>query len=240
MNYKLNVAGGGIFSKYMLCVQNLANIDFDNAYLNILDDRTNNDMFNSILNQTLTDNLTNIDCGFKKGYCNKNKIELSNYFNNYKNVINKFNFKLELLDKIKTYQKNLNITEKTIGVHIRLTDMNIHHLNDYGYSNFDNYLKYFNKHDDFFVASDNKESLNKLIDVFGDKIKYLPHAIRGNTEIEDTYSLQLTNFRNSNFWEEAFIEMFLLSKCGSLICGVSNLSNAAIIHSDTFKNVIRV
>ena len=240
MNHIINVAGGGIFSKYMLCVQNLANIDFEKVYLNIIDNRTDNNMFNSVLNQTLTDNLTNIECNHIQGYNNQNKIELSNKFNNYKNVVSKFNFKDDLLDKIKILQEQLNITEKTIGVHVRLTDMNIHHVNDYGSSNFDDYLKYFNEYDDFFVASDNKESLNKLVDIFGDKIKYVPNIIRGETKKENTSLLQLTNFKNNIFWEEAFIEMFLLSKCGSLICRASNLTNAAIVHSDTIKNIIRI
>jgi hypothetical protein len=240
MNHIINVGGGGIFSKYMLCVQNLANINFEKVYLNTIDNRTNNDIFNSVLNQTLTDDLTNIECNHIQGYCNHNKIELSGKFNIYKNVVSKFDFKNDLLDKIKTLQEQLNITEKTIGVHVRLTDMNIHHINDYGCSNFNDYLKCFNEHDDLFVASDNKESLNKLIDIFGSKIKYVPNIIRGETEKENTSLLQLTNFKNSVFWEEAFIEMFLLSKCGSLICRASNLTNAAILHSNTIKNIIRV
>lgn len=240
MNYNLNVGGGGVFSKYMLCVQNLVDVKFDKIYLTTTDNRTNSDIFDSVLKQKLSDEFTNIHGNFIVGYSSDNKIELSNNFNKYKDIISKFEFKDELLDKIKTYQEKLNITEKTIGVHIRLTDMNIHHVNDYGYSNFDNYLEYFNKDDDFFVSSDNKESLEKLVDIYGDKIKYVPNFIRGKTEIENTYELQLNNFKNCFFWEEAFIEMLLLSKCGSLICRASNLANASIIHSNTIKNIIRI
>lgn len=240
MYYNLNVDGGGIFSKYMLCVQNLVGVNFDKVYLSTADIRTNSNIFDFILNQTLSENFINIKGHYIPGYSNTNKIELSDNYNTYKDIIAKFNFKDELLNKIKTYQEKLNITEKTIGVHIRLTDMNIHHANDYGYYNFDDYLKYFNNDDDFFVASDNKESIKKLVDIFGDKIKYVPNIIRAENENEDTSTLQLTNFKNYSFWEEAFIEMFLLSKCGSFICRASNLANATIIHSNSIKNIIRI
>jgi len=240
MYYNLNVDGGGVFSKYMLCVQNLVSINFDKVYLNTLDNRTNSNIFDSILKQNLYVEFSNIQINSIASYSSTNKIELSNNFHKYKEIVSKFEFRDELLNKIKKYEEELNITENTIGVHIRLTDMNIHHVNDYGYSSFDDYLKYFSKDYDFFVASDNKESLKKLVDIYGDKIKYIPNFIRGENEKEDTYELQLTNFKNPSFWEEAFIEMFLLSKCGSLICRSSNLSNASIIHSNTINKIIRI
>lgn len=240
MKYKLNVDGGGIFSKYMVSIKNLVDVRFDDIYLNIVDNRTNNNMFDFILNQKIDDSFTEINCSDYQSYNNVKKIEESKNFIRYKEIINNLNFKKELLDKITYFQEKLNINENTIGVHIRLTDMNIHHQNDYGLSNFDSYLKFFNNHDEYFVSSDNKESIDKLIEIFGDKIKFVPNLIRGEHEIEDTFNLQIQNFKNPYFWEEAFIEMFLLSKCSSLICRTSSLSNATILHSDTIKNIIRV
>ena len=47
--------------------------------------------------------------------------------------------KKELLDEVKYYQDKFNIDESTVGVHIRLTDMNIVHGNDYGVLTFEDF-----------------------------------------------------------------------------------------------------
>ena len=240
MNYKINVNGGGIFSKYMICLKNLVHVGFDNLYINVTDERTKPDILNSVLNQIVNDNFLNLNCNFNPTYDDNTKIELSNDFNRYKEIITKIKFNEKLLTKLKYYEEKLNITEKTIGVHLRLTDMNIYHKSDYGYKDFNDYLKFINKDDDFFIASDNEESLEKLRNIFGNKIKYVPDLIRAKTENEDSLNLQLDNFKNDIFWEQCFIEMLLLSKCGSIICRTSSLANASIIHSNTIQKIIRI
>jgi hypothetical protein len=240
MNYKINVGGGGIFSKYMICLKNLVHVELNNFYINVTDERTKPDILNSVLNQSVNETFLDLNCKVNPTYDDNTKIELSNDFNRYKEIITKIKFHEKLLTKLKYYEEKLNITEKTIGVHIRLTDMNIYHKSDYGYKDFNDYLKFINKYDDFFVASDNEESLEKLINIFGDKIKYIPNLIRVKTEKEDSLNLQLDNFKNDIFWEEGFIEMLLLSKCGSIICRTSSLTNASILHSNTIQKIIRI
>jgi hypothetical protein len=240
MNYKLNIDGGGIFSKYMICLKNLIDIDFDKLYINVTDKRTKPHILNSVLNQSLCNDFLELNCNSTLTFNDINKIELTEDFDKYKEIISKINFHENLLNKVKYYEEKLNITEKTIGVHVRLTDMNIYHKSDYGYKNFNDYLKFMNKNDDFFIASDNEESLEKLKNIFGDKIKYIPNLIRVKKEKKDSLKLQLDNFENDIFWVEAFIEMLLLSKCGSIICRTSSLTNASIVHSNTIQKIIRI
>ena len=89
-----------------------------------------------------------------------------------------------------------------------------------------------------FVASDNEESILKLKTIFGNRISYVPNLIRAKTEIEDSSTLQSDNFRSTKFWQEAFLEMLLLSKCSTLICRTSNVANMAIISSNSIKKII--
>ena len=239
VNYKIDVGGGGVFSKYMIAIESLSHVNsnIENVYINVIDERTNNDIFDEIFNQTFDENYLNLNMVYPN---NINNTENHHNLDKYKKIITKFSFKKELIEEIEGYQKSLCIDENTVGVHVRLTDMNIYHLSDYGYSDFNSYLNRLNKTDNYFVASDNEESLNKLIEIFGDKIKYVPNLIRTKNEKEDSLNLQLTNFKNKNFWKESFIEMMLLSKCGSLICRTSCLASASIIHSNTIKNIIRI
>lgn len=244
MKYKVNIDAGGIFSKYLNVIQNLNYMEIyedDEFYINITDNRTNFNMFDFIFEQNLTNEFLDFDCIIMYPYTLNKEIEYSPNYSNYKKILNKFKLKESLVHKINYFKEKYQITKKTVGIHIRLTDMGILHNKEYGSYNFENYLQNLNPDNEYFVASDNEESIEKLRGMFGDKIKYLPNFIRGKTEVEDMFQLQLDNFRNPFFWEEAFIEMFLLSECGSLICSrCSNLSNASIIYSETIKNITRV
>jgi hypothetical protein len=83
--------------------------------------------------------------------------------------------------------------------------------------------------------------LIKLQKEFGDDLVFVKDFIRGKTEIEDTYkTIFLPYLKDKKLWVEAFIEMLLLSKCGTLICRSSNVNNASIIYSNTLKKIIRI
>lgn len=122
--------------------------------------------------------------------------------------------------------------------------MNIYHKNDYGNLVFEDFLNEIQKIKDegkkIFVASDNNESLSKLKSLYNDDIVYVDGFLRGETETEDTLILQKNHFKDVRLWEEAFIEMLLLSRCGTLICRTSNVNNVAIIYSNNLKNIIRI
>ena len=245
----LNVSAGGIFSKFIFVIQNLKNIntDFEYVYVNNVDNRTltgDNNIFNYILDQTKDENLPVIDCNHLGNYGKFSPIESSPNLNGYKKVIKKLKFNQELIDKFNFNLEKYKIDENYLGLHIRLCDMNIHHSSSYGYLSYDDFLKYIKEEKKdgtkIFLASDNYESIKKLKKEFGDDVVYVEDFLRGETENDDTSNLQQNNFKDHRFWEEAFIEMLLLSKCGKLICRTSNLNNVSIIYSDSIKEIIRI
>lgn len=248
-NYTLNVSAGGVFSKFMFVIQNAQaiNPNFNSIYINNVDSRSLTgleNIFNNILEQDNTNNEETYGCKHLGTYNKLNPIENSVKLNDYKKIVKKLTFKKTLQEKIDYYLNYLNINDSVIGLHIRLCDMNTAHGKEYGILSFDDFLSEIKKHitdnTKIFVASDNYESIDKLKKEFGDKILYIPDFIRGIKEDDNTGKLQLANFKNSKLWEEAFIEMFLLSKCGILICRTSNLNNASVIYSDTIKKIIRL
>jgi hypothetical protein len=240
MNYKLDIGAGGIFSKYMFGLQNAAKYNCESFYLNVTDDRVVPFGFDFVLDQDKVEEFTTIPCENLGTYDKKNPIEKSIYYNIYKDLIKKIKIKKEILDKVNEYVEKFNIDDNTVGVHIRLTDMNIHHQKQYGILTFDDFVSKISLDKNIFVASDNHESIKKLQEIFGDNIKFIPEMIRCEKETDDSTILQIDNFKNEQFWIESFIEMLLLSKCGKLICRTSNLSNASILHSNKIKEIIRL
>jgi hypothetical protein len=166
----------------------------------------------------------------------------------FKIIESKLKINSRLQSKIDKALILLNLTDKTIGVHIRLTDMDRHHGSDYGRKSFEDYVYKINlalneEHDKIFVASDNIESIEKLQKIYGDKIIYYDELMRPHSETTDDNKVgnegfQLDHFNEESFWHDSFIDMFLLSKCGVLIHRVSNLSNAAKIYSNTLKKSV--
>jgi hypothetical protein len=240
MNCNLNLSAGGIFSKYMFGIQNAIQHKCDSYYFNITDERTDSDMFNYVLDQQYDSNHQNINCDNLGSYHKLNPIENSSNYTEYVEVTKKLKFNKELLKKVKYYEKKIGIDDSTVGVHVRLTDMNIIHGKDYGVLSFENFKNQLNPDTKYFISSDNNESINKLKELYGNNINYVESMIRSEFENENSESLQLNNFKNPQFWIESFLEMLLLSKCGTLICRSSNLSNASIINSKTIKNIIRL
>jgi hypothetical protein len=240
MNCNLNIQAGGIFSKYMFGIQNAVQRDCDLYYFNIIDHRFNSNMFNYVLDQTYDTSYVTFDCNNLGVYHKSNPIEKSNNYSKYIEVVNKLKLNDELLKKVNYYTDKFKINESTVGVHVRLTDMNIIHGDDYGVLSFEHFNSQLNSDTKYFISSDNRESINKLKELYGKNINCVEDMIRCEFEGDDSKSLQLNNFKNPKLWVDAFIEMLLLSKCGTLICRSSNLSNASIINSKTIKNIIRL
>jgi hypothetical protein len=248
-NITLSVDAGGIFSKFMFIVQNAQKInsDFESLYILNNDDRSlvnDENIFNHIFDQEIKDDQTLFNCVHLHNYSKFSPIELSKNLEDYKKIVSKLKFTENFIKKFNSYLEKLNIDENYIGVHIRLCDMNIRHASDYGTLTFDDFLGEIQKLKEgdkkIFVISDNNESLLKLKSLFNDDVIYIDGFLRGETENEDTEKLQLNNFKNTRLWEEAFIEMLLLSKCGELICRTSNLNNSSIVYSNTIKKIIRL
>jgi hypothetical protein len=257
-NYKLDIVFGGVFSKLVCALDTVISIDknADNVYFNVTDSRSLNseltNPFDYVFDQKFDDTYKQYTALHirtpKNQICwnNTDPIDQTTNFKNYQDLVKKIKLNDKLIKVVDDLVKELNINKNTIGVHIRLCDMNVIHGKDHGVLNFDNFLSAINSevsdnpNSDIFIASDNNESLGKLNSIFGDKIKYVKDMIRNELETSDGFALQLTHFKEESLWLEAFIEMLLLSKCGTLICRVSNLANASIIYSDTINKIIRI
>ena len=248
-NITINVAVGGVFSKFMYVVQNaqIINPDFESLYIQNIDGRSlvnEENIFNNIFEQKIEDNQVSHNCVAVHSYSKFSPIELSRNLNDYKKIVSKLRFTENFNKKFNSYLEKLNIDENYIGVHIRLCDMNIHHGDAYGIFVFEDFLNEIKKLKEdgkkIFVASDNNESLSKLKSLYNDDIVYVDGFLRGETETEDTLILQMNHFKDVRLWEEAFIEMLLLSKCGTLICRSSNVNNTAVIYSNSLKKIIRI
>lgn len=213
MHYKIIAnGGGGIFSILMDIA--LPNIPEDATSVSIKIGKNqlspDADMFDYVLHQQPEG--AEVHCGFRG-----NEITIS------KGIL--------------SFKDNPIVPKNTLGVHIRIFDMNKRHGN-FGILTFDDYKKAIAQAVDdmnpshIFVASDNWESINKLRDIYGDKLLY-NHFIRGDNETSDTYAIQLANSSNPVYWQEAFIDMLSLSKCKGLVYRRSNFAGAAVYFSDT-------
>lgn len=250
-NIVVNIRAGGIFSKYMTALQNILIIDknCDEVYLRIVDPRylihPNRNPFDYVLEQTLDDNYESFEASLSyPRYGNHNPIELSKNFSNLREIVEKIKIKDSILNKVDVLCEELDINNKTLGVHVRLTDMNIYHSAEYGKSNIQEYISEIKKiehqYKRIFVASDNFESIEKLKNEFGNKIVFVKGMIRGETEDQDTLPLQLEHCKNEKMWIDIFVEMLLLSKCGSLLIRTSNVSNIAILYADNDVGIKRI
>jgi len=250
-NVKINISAGGVFSKFMFGIQNAEalNPEISNFYFNNVDNRAKSNNFSQnpfdfVINQNYNNNYIDFNAIHLGNYSKFNPIEHSNKLNNFKKIITKIKLTDKLSNLVKDYEKQIQFTQNTVGIHIRLCDMNIVHGKDYGvlqYQDFDNCLKQtINEKSKIFVASDNMQSIEKLKEQYGDRIFYIPNMIRASTEVEDTTHFQEKLLGSESIWLESFLEMLLLSKCQTLICRSSNLANASIIFSNTMEKVIRL
>lgn len=245
---KLDIEGGGIFSKMMIAVQNTEKYGYgiENCYFNVIDSRALGESsfnpFDYILDQSYDESYKSVKHTGHKIYNKEERIEDGVEFQNLKEIVSKLKYKQELKVLVDDCLYMLGMDQDTIGVHVRLCDMNIAHVRDYGYVSFGDYIEALKKELDLsnkvFVASDNKESILKLQKLFGKRIVFLKDLIRAETEIENSADLQAKHFKEEKFWREAFLEMLLLSKCSKLICRTSNLAHMAIISSNTLQKII--
>ncbi len=248
---KINISAGGIFSKFMFGIQNaeFINSNVKRIYFHNLDQRaiainSTKNPFDYVLKQEYDEHYLDISAIHLGNYSKFNPIESSNKLLSFKKISSTIKFSSELLELVQKYENLIKFDNNTIGVHIRLCDMNINHANDYGIINYEDYdaqiekiISYENR---IFVASDNNQSIDKLKNKYGDKVLFVPDLLRATTETEDTFLMQEKYLGSKQLWIESFLEMLLLCKCNTLICRTSNLANASIIFSKTLENIIRI
>ena len=168
----------------------------------------------------------------------------SPYYKEFKKLASKIMFSKKVYDIVKNYDK---ISKNTLTVHIRLTDMNVMH-NHGQPKNYNHYVtaikNFLNQHKnitDIFIASDNHDSINKIISDFSNySIHYYKTDLRVQFTESDCYNFQLNNFTNEEFYISSIIDTLLLSKCKYIIHRVSGVSWLAILLSNTLELSINI
>jgi hypothetical protein len=165
-------------------------------------------------------------------------------------IHDKIKIKQEIINRAEDYliKNGIDNINKMCAAHIRLTDMAHYHKNDYGLITFDTYVNEIKKIDDninFFVASDNIESIHKLEKLFPNRIFYLKNINRVKFENEITPPINYTlgkpiqqlgihRLKEKDDIINDFIDLFTLSKCNKLIgMKYSTYRIAALLFSNT-------
>jgi hypothetical protein len=263
MNIQINLINtGGIFSNFHLCLEeimiHLENNEIDINHLKsfkpILNTQhifRNKKLFEDIFlydnNQVKIFNAYDCHITFYNANDDKEKLVL------LKKIVNKNTINPSILNQVNYYKDLFNINENTLGVHLRLTDMNNFHGDIFGVFTTEDYIskidEFLNQHkniNNVFLASDNILSINKLENYYKNKgiaISYVKDVdFRDNKEVCNYphYVVNKINEENTDYHVNVFIEMLVLSKCAYLIHRTSDFSNAAIIYSDTFNDIIRL
>ena len=261
MNIKVNTKGGGIFSKFMLAIQYInATIDdvdkINEIYLDIDRDIPNerltaenkswlsavgeNNPFDYVLDQNPNCKFDEVLRVYPHGFGTYHNINKEPDLHRLKTVVSKLKIKDTVINKLKP------LKGKALGVHVRLTDMEIWHPS-YGTGIITNTFYEATKRtlqsesfDSIFVSSDNDESLEyfkeKMNIVYNDVGNRVKLANDGRHQL----GLQLNRSGDEDFWVDTFLEMLSLSKCNTLIYRVSNLNNASVLFSQTIKDTVKI
>jgi hypothetical protein len=182
-----------------------------------------------------------------KMYNSKDPIEHSGRLSDYKRVLRKLHIQQEIIKRVDDLCELVNINEKTLAVHVRMTTATAHA--DRAAVSHEDYVKTIDRelatgnYTGLYVATDNVESLVKMEQRYGHIIRYYPNLLRLPTEsignIEE-WSWKYDMFFHKRFWQESFMECMTLARCGGLICRDSNFSNAAIVFSNTLERIVRI
>jgi hypothetical protein len=175
------------------------------------------------------------------------KVYTSPKFNILKQILRINAINTNILKEVNRYANEFSINENTLAVHIRLTDMNTCHADDYGIYNFDTYkskidsmLSIYKNIDSIYIASDNTESITKLIKLYNNDytVYYIKDSYRVLYESDDNYKYQIESINKyDDFHIKGFVEMLVASRCTYFIYRISDYSNFCILFSDTIKHI---
>ena len=231
--------GSATFSRFTLAIQELILHPLDNLGEIYFD---YHGLFDQVFIQNKPDQYTQLYTSFKGCYGEGSLLPTKD-----KELIDKVISKLTLhpniLNKIPS-----GITPKTLGVHIRLTDFITADIRYSGsgrnFTTEDIIKKTYQiletgKYDNIFLACDNtesKEKFSKEFNVIANEISHLFYKehdpIRESTPFWAD-PIDKINEQSNIAIQEAFIDMYSLSKCGGILRGGSNLGNAALMFSNT-------
>ena len=203
-----------------------------NVYENIIDYKPN--IFT-------TNKINYMFCGYPKNISEKDLSVLKAYASK---IAVKEEVQTMVASKFAKKQK-----QKILGVHIRLTDMNSLHANDYGHRGFEDFNIAIERelntgdYNALFVTSDNFESIEKIKSNYKNiKIIYNDTQNKAKNEEDGNMYNQLIkkNCFNKNQIVESFVDMLCLAECDTVIKRVSSFSLCSIIFSRKKQKVIRI
>lgn len=248
-------SGGGLFSYYGLLLESLSVWiekgqiqDSDILYVDSLVRAPTNikrknpgrrrlenikfNVFDHVLDQTKPTNLSN----FKRVLSTNQQHpvyykEFEPKKERYKKISKQFlKIHPNLMKKAVQFSDNNFIPDKTLGVHIRMTDMNRCHAN-LGNVYFSDYVEKINEIletndiEKIFIASDNNESIEKLQHIYKDKICFFETPFRVDKETNETTKYLLKNsMKVPQSFEDSMIDALLLAHC-NITCGRISLFN---------------
>ena len=162
------------------------------------------------------------------------------FYPRFSGLCKKLQFNRSLLDRADVYRE-IMIDDNTLGLHLRMGDMNKGHKH-YGIIHYEDYKtaleKVTEKHNitKIFLASDEEKNIEKLIADFPNiKINYIKEAKR-ICNVPD----MLKGMKDEKIFLDIILDVLLLSKCKHLLYRVSNVANLAILLSDTLVNHYKV
>ena len=247
-NIRCKVLGGGIFSRIVQgAICPLIRHKYENIYLTLspftkdtkhrnkfLDPNEHPEMydkpFNYVFDQKCDDTYEKFSLGIEDFF---KEIEVHPNFKIFQEISKRLIVHKSILETLEKKLNGINL-DTTLGVHVRLTTIN--HLTKYGSLTIENYIKRIdesikqNNYQKICVASDNDESIKKLIEVYGEEMIIYNHNFnRLPNEIYKSTDIEAQNFFKENHWTEAFIDCLMISRCKGLICRTSNFTNMALI-----------
>jgi hypothetical protein len=223
---------GATFSQLMVMLTNACDMWVDNIYLQSDDRRfgITGNPFDYLFDQSYDSSYVDIICNRNKSYP---RVEEADNFANLKYLVSKLRVKPEILNSV------LRLKPYDFAIHIRTGDMNTTHP-EYGVfttADFVQKCRYIVK-GPIFVASDNDDAIEKMRKDY--EVVTYPCLIREVDETFTTYGMWIKYAYNYQIWQEAMIEMLSLARAKELICRTSNLSNAAILFSNTINQIHRL
>jgi len=255
MNVLVKTDGGGIFSTFTIAIQqilkDIPNVeDIKTIYIeldlgryryskNILGSPIQNP-YDYVLDQKKINPDITLIANFINTYNNHNDLYHTEDLRKLQIICSKIKIKENVLNKI-----NPNINEKTLGVHVRLTDMLEYHIDIHKGGSTQDYIESIktiineNNIENIFVSSDNQYSLNLLkenFDIIHNEVTNI-----NTTEFGGNYiNYQIDNIHLEYFWVDSFVDMISLSKCGILLHKLSSLNNISLYFSKTLNKSYKI
>lgn len=155
-----------------------------------------------------------------------------------------------IVQEVDRYANQFGINANSLAVHVRMTDMNTIHANDFGivtrehyYTIIDRMLQAYPNIDNLYITSDNTESIHALQKRYSERyrVTYVVDSYRRDKEDSENCDFQQCALNAlPEFHLRAFTELLVASRCSYFIYRISDYSNFCLLYSDTIKVVMDV